>query len=135
MNAPLWLELGDVSAIHDEIIAESGGSPGILNEGALDSTLNKPKNVFAYGDDVTIYVLAASYGYGLIKNHCFVDGNKRIALIVVYTFLAINGVELTAPELGAANYFLDLAASQKSQDEDMDELVQWLRSNSEMIEA
>jgi death on curing protein len=68
-----------------------------------------------------------------VKNHCFVDGNKRVALIAVYTFLAVNGIELIASEEDAANFFLDLAASLESQDKLMEELVKWLKSNSEII--
>ena len=133
MIEPLWLDMHDVCAIQGEILAESGGTPGILKEGALESTLNKPKNLYHYGDDVTLYELAASYGYGLVKNHCFVDGNKRIALITVYTFLSINGIELTASEVDAASFFLELAASMKTQEEDMKKLANWLQINSELI--
>lgn len=135
MREPLRLELSDISAIHNEILAESGGSPGILNQEALETTLQKPKNVGAHGDDVTLFTLAASYGYGLIKNHCFVDGNKRIALIAIYTFLVVNGIELNAPESEAANFCLDLAASQNSQEEDLQTIVQWLTDHSETLES
>lgn len=69
-----------------------------------------------------------------MKNHCFVDGIKRIALIAVYTFLAVNKIELVAFEVDAANFFLALAASLKSQDELMQELTEWLKVNSEIIE-
>ena len=133
MIEPLWLDMHDVCAIQGEILAESGGTSGILNEGALESTLNKPKNLYHYGDDVTLYELAASYGYGLVKNHCFVDGNKRVALIAVYTFLSINGIELTASEVDAASFFLGLAASMTTQEEDMKKLANWLQINSELI--
>jgi death on curing protein len=133
MMEPLWLDSHDVATIQGEILAESGGSAGILSEGALESTVNKPKNLYYYGDDVTLYKLAASYGYGLVKNHCFVDGNKRVALIAVYTFLFINGIELTASEIDAASLFLDLAASLATQEEDMEKLANWLQSNSELI--
>jgi death on curing protein len=132
MSEPLWLDSRDVCAIHNEIIAESGGDAGILNEGALESTLNKPKNLYFYGDDITVFALAAAYGYGLVRNHCFVDGNKRIALIVVYTFLSINGIELTASEVDAASFFLELAASQEAQGEAMSKLANWLEINSEI---
>jgi death-on-curing protein len=71
--------------------------------------------------------------YGLIKNHCFVDGNKRVALIAIYTFLAVNEIELIASEEDAANFFLYLAASSESQDKLMQELTEWLKSNSEII--
>jgi death on curing protein len=104
-----------------------------LNEEALESTLYKPRNLYQYGDDVTLHALAASYGYGLVKNHCFVDGNKRIALIAVYTFLSINGIELTASEVDAASFFLSLAASLKTQEQSMEKLASWLRANSEVI--
>jgi death on curing protein len=135
MMEPCWLDSHDVCAIHGEIIAESGGTSGILNQGALESTLNKPINLYHYGDDVTLYKLAASYGYGLVKNHCFVDGNKRIALIAVYTFLSINGIELTAPEVDAVSLFLALAASSEAQEESMDKLTYWLQNNSELLSS
>jgi death on curing protein len=133
MIEPCWLEIDDICAIHSEIIAESGGTSGLLNEGALESTLNKPRNLYHYGDDVTLYQLAASYGYGLVKNHCFVDGNKRIALIAVYTFLSIHGIELTASEVDAASFFLELAASMESQEASMEKVVCWLQDNSELV--
>ena len=133
MIEPCWFDSNDVCAIHGEILAESGGDPGILDRGALESTLNKPKNLYCYGDDLSLYSLAAAYGYGLVKNHCFVDGNKRIALIIVYAFLEINGVELIASEVDAASFFLDLAASLEAQEEEMGKLATWLEINSEPI--
>ncbi len=134
MIEPCWLNIHDVCAIHGEILATSGGASGILNQGNLESTLNKPKNLYHYGNEVTLYELAASYGYGFVKNHCFVDGNKRVALIAVYTFLSINGIELTASEVDAASFFLELAASLEKQEESMEKLVSWLQDNSESIE-
>jgi death-on-curing protein len=134
MSEPCWLDVRDICAIHGEILAESGGTSGILNKGSLDSTLNKPKNLYFYSNkQASLYELAAAYGYGLIKNHCFVDGNKRIALIAVYTFLAVNGIELIASEEDAANFFLYLAANSESQDVLMQELTEWLKFNSEII--
>jgi death on curing protein len=132
MSEPCWLDPRNVCAIHNEIIVQSGGDAGILNEGALESTLNKPKNLYCYSEDITLVPLAAAYGYGLVKNHCFIDGNKRIALIAVYTFLSINEIELTASEIDAANFFLELAASQENQEEEMSRLVNWLQINSEI---
>lgn len=134
MSEPYWLDVRDICAIHGEILAESGGSSGILNKGSLDSTLNKPKNLYFYSNkQASLYELAAAYGYGLVKNHCFVDGNKRIALIAVYTFLAVNGIELIASEEDAANFFLYLAASSELQDVLMQEVTEWLKFNSETI--
>lgn len=133
MMEPCWLDMHDVCAIHGEILAESGGASGLLNEGALESTLNKPINLYHYGDDITLYKLAASYGYELVKNHCFVDGNKRIALIAVYTFLFVNGIELTASEVDAVSIFLDLAASPETQEKSIEKLAHWLQNNSELL--
>ena len=134
MSEPFWLDLHDVCAIHSELIAESGGAAGVLLEGAIESTLHKAKNLYYYSDrKATLYQLAATYGYGFAKNHCFVDGNKRVALIVVYTFLAINGIELTASEVDAASCFLDLAASMETQEECLQKLSEWLQENSEQI--
>jgi death on curing protein len=136
VSEPFWLDLHDVCAIHGELIAESGGAAGVLLEGAIESTLHKAKNLYYYSDrKATLYQLAATYGYGFAKNHCFVDGNKRVALIVVYTFLAINGIELTASEVDAASCFLDLAASMETQEECLQKLSEWLQENSEQIPA
>lgn len=79
MIEPVWIDIDDVLELHNEIIANSGGSYGVLNLGALESTLNKPKNLYYYNSNTNLFDLASSYGYGLIKNHCFIDGNKRIA--------------------------------------------------------
>jgi death on curing protein len=133
MIEPCWLDIHDVCAMHGEIIAESGGASGLLSKGALESTLNKPVNLYHYGDDVTLYDLAASYGYGLVKNHCFGDGNKRISLIAVYTFLSVNGIELIASEVDAVNIFLDLAASFETQEVSIGKLAYWIQSNSELL--
>jgi death-on-curing protein len=134
MSEPCWLDIHDICAIHGEILAELGGASGILDRSSLGSTLNKPKNLYFYSNKkASLYELAAAYGYGFVKNHCFVDGNKRVALIAVYTFLAVNGIELIASEEDAANFFLYLAASLESQDQVMQELTKWLQSNSEII--
>lgn len=130
MKEPCWLEVSEVKAIHGEIIAESGGAAGVLNEGDLDAALNKSRQLYHYGEAVTLYDLAAAYGYGLIKNHCFVDGNKRIALIAVYVFLSVNGVELTASEVDAVTMFLGLAASGEPQEVCVEQLAGWLRGSS-----
>ena len=134
MTTPQWLTSEEIIAIHQEILAVSGGQAGILNPNAMDSTLAKAQNLYYYSDQqATLYQLAAAYGYGFIKNHCFVDGNKRIALIAVYTFLAINGIELIASEVEAARYFWQLASSHNNQDNDVEQLAQWLETHSQAI--
>lgn len=132
MKELLWLTRRELIAIQQEIIAMSGGQAGVLNENALDSTLAKPQNLYHYSNgQATLYELAATYGYGLIKNHCFIDGNKRIALIAMYTFLASNGIELNVSETEAAAYMWELAASNATQDNELSNLAQWLKQNGD----
>jgi death-on-curing protein len=133
MIEPLWLDILDICDIHNEVINDSGGSLGILNEGALESTLSKPRNLYFYSSDGDLYKLAASYGYGLTKNHCFIDGNKRTAFITAYTFLLNNGIKLIASNEDATKTFLELAASFANQEEDLEKLCEWLRLNSMLI--
>lgn len=134
MNESHWLTQRELITIQKEIIAMSGGKAGVLNENALGATLAKPQNLYHYSNgQATLYELAATYGYGLIKNHCFIDGNKRIALIAMYTFLASNGIELNAHETEAAAYLWELAASNDTQDHDLIKLAQWLEQNSDQL--
>jgi death-on-curing protein len=131
MKEPIWLDFWEIVAIHNEVLVMSGGTPGILNENTLKATLDKAKNLYYYSEnEVSLYDLAAAYGYGLIKNHCFVDGNKRICLIAMYTFLASNGIELNASEVDAALYLRQLAGSNNGQTVDLPKLAQWLEKNS-----
>jgi death on curing protein len=133
MSEPRWLPEVAVKAIHAELIAEHGGESGILNAAQLSSTLAKPKNLFAYGDSPTLFDLAASYGYGFIKNHCFVGGNKQVAVAVIDVFLQLNGYELIAEEQEVALYFFQLAGSLSSSEKDQRELAVWIEENSKQI--
>lgn len=96
----IWVGLTTVLAIHEEQIAEHGGSSGIRDQGLLSSALDRPKNIAAYEPDGNrdLAPLAAAYGYGIAKNHPFVDGNKRTALVVAETFLNLNGLDLTTDD-------------------------------------
>lgn len=131
MKESVWLNGADIYGIHREIIAVSGGQSGILHVNMIASSLNKAKNVFYYAENPDLFDLAATYGYGFAKNHCFIDGNKRVALIVVYTFLAMNGFELIATDEDVVKVFSELAASQSSQTANLESLAQWLRENTE----
>jgi death on curing protein len=133
MIEPSWIDIDDVLESHNEIIARSGGSYGVLNLGALESTLNKPKNLYYYNDDINLFDLASSYAYGLAKNHCFIDGNKRIAFTIASLFLLINNFELIASESDSIKTFLDLAASLENQESDMKNLSNWLKTNSQEL--
>lgn len=87
-----------LEALHDAQIREHGGSPGIRDEGLLESALARPRHKFAYADRPDVATLAAAYAFGLAKNHGFVDGNKRSAFMAAYVFLALNRYELEAAE-------------------------------------
>jgi death on curing protein len=132
MNEPCWLTPGDVYDMHRDIIAETGGEDGVLDLKALDSTLNKPKNLYCYEENgITLYDLAACYAYGLVKNHCFVDGNKRVALLATYMFLEIHGIELVASQDDAASLFLGLAESFETQEVARERVKNWIQKNSQ----
>ena len=90
MKKPVWVLRETVLTLHEQSLAEFGGAAGIRDEGLLDSALGKPENLFAYGKP-TLFDLAASYGFGLVKNHPFIDGNKRVGFIVAVLFLELNG--------------------------------------------
>lgn len=126
---PRWLLKQAVIAMHDELIALHGGSSGIRDDGLLESALARPMNVYSYNNEATIFDLAASYGEGLCKNHAFVDGNKRIALVATAVFLRLNGHQLIAPEAAAATLFEELAAGNV----DNDTLCAWLKANSKPL--
>ena len=120
-----WLLDGVVIAIHDEQIAVHGGIPGIRDEGLLSSALARPKQKANYGDS-SVFDLAAAYAYGIIRDHPFVDGNKRTGFLVAYVFLNINGWDLRSSEVEAVTTVMDLAAGE------MDEpgFSNWLKSKS-----
>lgn len=127
MNNPNWISMDAVLAIHRRQIAEHGGDEGIRDRGLLDSALARPKNLIAYSDDIPdVFELAAAYGYGICKNHAFVDGNKRVAYVVCMTFLRLNSMTLDATSEEKYITFLRLAESS------IDEkgLAEWLRTNS-----
>lgn len=86
----------EVIRIHDSLIKEFGGSPGILNRGLLESAINQPFNIWLYEsrNNRKIYNLAAAYFYHIIKNHPFIDGNKRTGLLTAVEFIDNNGYEL-----------------------------------------
>uniref|UniRef100_E6Q864 Putative death-on-curing protein Doc n=1 Tax=mine drainage metagenome TaxID=410659 RepID=E6Q864_9ZZZZ len=83
-------------AIHDAQIAEHGGAEGVRDLGMLESALARPRNAAAYDGEATISQLAALYALGIIRDHPFVDGNKRVGLVLLELFLALNGLELRA---------------------------------------
>ena len=120
-----WIDRQALCLLHDESLAEHGGSSGLRDEGLLESALARPRNLAAYGEP-DIADLAASYAVGLAKNHPFVDGNKRAAFLAVGLFLALNGYRLVSSQADATLTMLAVAAG------DIDEptFAAWIRDHS-----
>ncbi len=115
-----------VLRVQSKLIENTEEIPGLLNPQLLSSTLARPQHLFYYGVGVTLFDLAAAYGYGFAKNHCFFSANKRIALAVVYIFLELNGYRLIAPKEKLFNCIVALAESRI----DQEFLANWLSLNS-----
>jgi death-on-curing protein len=128
--APVWLGEAVVLAVHGRLLAEHGGARGLRDSSLLDSALARPRQLLVHGDP-DIYDLAAAYASGIIRNHPFVDGNKRTAFVAAFVFLARNGLRLVAKEVDAAQVVTTLAAGE------IDEAAfsAWLRKNCESIMA
>jgi len=124
VNEPKWVTLPIVLAIHDEQLAIHGGSAGLRDGSLLESALDRPRNKWTY-EKAKLPELAAAYGYGIARNHPFVDGNKRTALLVIYTFLGLNGIDFIVPEADAAAMILALAGGEVSEES----LARWIRDN------
>ena len=125
MKEPVWVLRKVVFAMQEQSLAQFGGSAGIRDEGLVDSALGKPQNHFAYGKP-DLFELAASYAFGLVKNHPFIDGNKRTGFLVAIVFLELNGYEFCATEADAAVRTLALAAGEMTEAA----FAQWLKANS-----
>ena len=111
-------------AAHGEQLAEHGGPAGVRDAGTLDSAMMRPRNLALYGEP-DFAALAAAYGFGIARNHPFVDGNKRTAAVVMETFLMLNGYALTATDAELVVAIQALAAGELSEDE----LADWLRAH------
>jgi death-on-curing protein len=126
MTEPRWITERGLLLLHDESLAEHGGLAGIRDKGLLESALARPQNLFAYEGVKDVARLAASYAFGIAKNHPFVDGNKRAAFAAAGLFLAKNGLDLTAEQPDAYGMMMALAAGEIGEDEFAD----WLRANT-----
>ena len=125
MSEPLWLDLSTALGIHEMMIAQYGGSSGVRDMSVLESGLMRPRNRFHYGTE-DLHELAGGYAFGVVRNHPFVDGNKRTGFMLSAVFLELNGWELTAPEAEAVTFTLGLADHTVSEKRYGD----WLRDNS-----
>lgn len=126
MKDPVWIREDVVLAIHRRQLAEHGGGEGMRDPGLLNSALARPKNLLSYADgEPDLPSLAASYAWGIIRNHPFVDGNKRTAYVVCRTFLKLNGSDLEASQEEKYLTFLQLAEGLLSEEE----LARWIGSH------
>jgi death-on-curing protein len=123
---PRWLGRLIVDEAHFRQIREHGGVHGLRDENALESALARPQQRWHYDSEARVYELAAAYAHGLALNHAYVDGNKRIALVVMVAFLERNGVELTATNEDAAATMLALAAGTLTEGD----LAAWIEAHS-----
>ena len=111
MTEPIWIDERDAMALHDRLLALHGGAAGLRDEGLLLSALARPQQHFAYGAETGTVPLAAIYTAGVVKNHPFIDGNKRTGFVLGILFLELNGFVFTASEADAAQAVLALASS------------------------
>jgi death-on-curing protein len=129
MSEPRWLDIDIVVDFHAEQLALFGGADGIRDLGLLETAL-RPQNKFAYGE-ANLAVLAAAYGFGIARNHPFVDGNKRTALASMIVFLNLNKLDLDAPQEAATAIVLALAAGEIGEDV----LARWIADNVRPLDA
>jgi death-on-curing protein len=123
---PRWLGRLVVDEAHFRQIREHGGSHGLRDENALESALARPQQRWHYEPDSPLSQLAAAYGYGLARNHAYVDGNKRVALVVMAAFQNRNGLELTATNEEALAMMLAVAAGEATEAE----LAAWIDAHA-----
>lgn len=126
MRSWVWIANDVAIAIHLEQLANHGGGDGVRDNGLFESAMARPQNLASYGNP-DAPALAASYAYGLARNHPFIDGNKRTAAVVSETFLRANGFLLRASDAEIVVIFTALAAGELSEDE----LAEWLRERVE----
>jgi death-on-curing protein len=123
---PRWLSRLVVDAIHHDQLREHGGLPGIRDENLLESALARPQQKWHYGEVRDLPTLAAAYAFGLVKNHLYRDGNKRIGFLAMVTFLELNGCRFQATDADVIAEFLALAGGSVSEEA----LAAWIDQHS-----
>ena len=111
MTEPVWIDERDTLAIHQKVIALHGGANGLRDRALLESALARSQHKFAYADSPDFLEMAAAYTTGIVRNHPFVDGNKRTGFVLGVLFVELNGFNFTATEEDAAHAMIALAAS------------------------
>ena len=123
---PRWLSRVVVDATHNDQIREHGGLPGIRDENALESALARPQQKWQYSDRTDFSALAAAYAFGLVKDHPYRDGNRRIGFLAMVTFLGVNGLDFSATDADVVATILALADGRISEEA----LADWIRRHS-----
>ena len=123
---PIWLPRLVVDAIHHDQLREHGGLAGIREEHALESALARPRQKWHHAQRVDLPLLAAAYAYGLVRNHPYRDGNKRVGFLAMVTFLGVNGFDFSATDAEVVTEILALADGTVSEDA----LADWIRQHS-----
>jgi death on curing protein len=125
-KGPLWIEERDALAVHDRLLAVHGGPVGLRDRGLLQSALARPQQHHAYAEAPDVVQMAALYTAGVVRNHPFVDGNKRTGFVLGVLFLELHGFEFKASEQNATQAVMELAAGT------LDEAgyTAWLRENT-----
>jgi death-on-curing protein len=125
VSRPLWIDEQDVLVLHDRLLALDGGSAGVRSVALLQSALARPQQLYAYGKAPHIIDMAAVYIAGIVRNHPFVDGNKRTGFVVGVLFLELNGYRFIASEEDATQAVLELAAGTLNEGA----FTRWMRAN------
>ena len=127
MIDPVWIDKRDALALHERLLSIHGGAEGLRDLALLESALARPRQLLAYADQSEIVDLAAAYAFGIVRNHPFVDGNKRTGFVAGILFIEINGLGFTASEEEAAQAVLQLASGDIDEAEYAAFLRQWSR--------
>ncbi len=125
MKSPKWVDGLALVLLHSESLAEHGGLPGLRDRGALEASLARPRHLHSYEPESDLARLAAAYGFGIVRNHPFNDGNKRAGFLALGLFLECNGHQLTADPTEAIAVILRLAEGKLTESE----LAAWIRKN------
>jgi len=125
VREPVWIDERDALALHDRLLAVDGGAEGVRDAGLLQSALARPQQLRAYGERPDIIAMAVAYLGGIVRNHPFVDGNKRTGFVVGVLFLEMDGYRFTASEEDATQAVLGLAAGTL----DETALIAWMRAH------
>jgi death-on-curing protein len=129
---PVWLKRETIYALHEAQVAEHGGTLGVRDVNLFESALNQPQQYNAYGDPAPdVPTLAAIHGIAFVRNHPFLDGNKRVGLVVLEVFLRRNGFRLTAVNAACVLEILALAAGERTDEQ----FIAWVRNNTAQAPA